>query len=61
MNILSYEVDQVGLSTQDRIRSLLDLVRLATDVEVDARRQANEARNEIAKLKLIQESSDDEL
>ena len=61
MNILSYEVDQVGLSTQDRIQSLLDLVRLATDVEVDARRQADEARNEIAKLKLIQESSDDEL
>lgn len=61
MNILSYEVDQVGLSTQDRIQGLLDLVRLATDVEVDARRQANEARNEIAKLKLIQESSDDEL
>lgn len=61
MNVLSYEVDQVGLSTQDRIQSLLDLVRLATDVEVDARRQADEARNEIAKLKLIQESSDDEL
>jgi len=61
VNILSYEVDQVGLSTQDRIQSLLDLVRLATDVEVDARRQADEARNEIAKLKLIQESSDDEL
>jgi hypothetical protein len=61
VNVLSYEVDQVGLSTQDRIQSLLDLVRLATDVEVDARRQADEARNEIAKLKLIQESSDDEL
>lgn len=61
MNILSYEVDQVGVSTQDRIQSLLDLVRLATDVEVDARRQADEARNEIAKLKLIQETSDDEL
>ena len=61
MNILSYEVDQVGVSTQDRIKSLLDLVRLATDVEVDARRQADEARNEIAKLKLIQETSDDEL
>lgn len=61
MNILSYEVDQVGISPQDRIQSLLDLVRLATDVEVDARRQADEARNEIAKLKLIQETSDDEL
>ena len=61
MNILSYEVDQVGVSPQDRIQSLLDLVRLATDVEVDARRQADEARNEIAKLKLIQETSDDEL
>jgi len=61
VNILSYEVDQVGLSTQARIQCLLDIVRLATDVEVDARRQADEARNEIAKLKLIQESSDDEL
>lgn len=61
MNILSYETDQVGISRQDRIQSLLDLIRLATDVEVDARRQADEARNEIAKLELIQESSDDEL
>lgn len=61
MNILSYETDQVGISTQDRIRGLLDLIRLATDVEVDARRQADEARDEIAKLELIQESSDDEL
>lgn len=60
MNIL-YEVDQVGLSQQDRIKSLLDLIRLATDVEVDARRQAEQARTEIAKLELIQESSDDEL
>lgn len=61
MNILSYETDQVGISRQDRIQSLLDLIRLATDVEVDARRQADEARDEIAKLELIQESSDDEL
>jgi hypothetical protein len=61
VNILSYETDQVGISTQDRIRGLLDLIRLATDVEVDARRQADEARDEIAKLELIQESSDDEL
>ena len=60
MNIL-YEVDQVGLSQQDRIKSLLDLIRLATDFEVDARRQAEQARTEIAKLELIQESSDDEL
>ena len=51
MNVLTYAVDSPGETTQDRVQSLTDYLRIITDIESDARKKAQETRLELMKLK----------
>ena len=51
MNVITYAVDAPGETTQDRVQSLTDYLRLITDIESDARKRADETRLELIKLK----------
>ena len=42
MNVATYAVDAPGETIQERIASLVEHLRLITDIEIDARRKANE-------------------
>ena len=50
MNVATYAVDAPGETIQERIASLVEHLRLITDIEIDARRKANEIRRELVKL-----------
>lgn len=60
MNVATYAVDEPGATTQDKIQALRSWLNLITDIEVDARRKADEARREIEKLQEIDVSVDDD-
>jgi hypothetical protein len=60
MNVATYAVDEPGATTQDKIQSLRNWLNLITDIEVDARRKANEARKELEKLQEIEDSANDD-
>jgi len=58
-----YAPDTLGVTVQDRIRSLEQWRNLCIDVETDARRKADQASEDIRRLKKpsIEEAQDDEL
>ena len=51
MNVLTYAVDAPGETIQERVIALANHLRLITDIETDARRKAEEIREELVKLK----------
>ncbi len=63
MNVAAYAVDAPGETIQERVASLRNYLNLITDIETDARRQANEIRRDIEELEApkLHEVSDDEL
>lgn len=63
MNVAAYAVDAPGETIQERVASLRNYLNLITDIETDARRQANEIRKDIEELEApkLHEVSDDEL
>jgi hypothetical protein len=62
MNVLTYAVDAPGETIQERVIALANHLRLITDIETDARRKAEEIREELVKLKPdFSNCEDDEL
>lgn len=61
MNVLTYAVDAPGETIQEKVSRLKEYLRICTDIEVDARRQADEARKEIESLSSMDDVSDEEL
>lgn len=63
MNVAAYAVDAPGETIQERLASLRNYLSLITDIETDARRQANDIRRDIERLEApeLAEVSDDEL
>ena len=63
MNVATYAVDSPSETIQERLASLKNYLNFVTDIETDARRQANEIRRDIEQLEApkLDEVSDDEL
>lgn len=63
MNVAAYAVDSPSETIQERLASLKNYLNFVTDIETDARRQANEIRRDIEQLEApkLDEVSDDEL
>lgn len=62
MNVATYAVDAPGETIQERVVALANYLRLITDIETDARRKAEEIREELVKLKPeFNNCEDDEL